>query len=47
MNGESRRELLLAETEWLAEHLDDPAIRIVDIRGIIKPPDLRGRRRHP
>lgn len=39
MSKGSRRQLLLAETEWLAEHLDDPAIRIADIRGIIKPPD--------
>ena len=30
---------LLAETDWLAEHLTDPSIRIVDIRGIIRPPD--------
>ncbi len=30
---------LLAETGWLAEHLADPSIRIVDIGGIIKPPD--------
>ncbi len=33
------RELLLVETEWLAGHLRDPALRIVDIRGIIRPPD--------
>lgn len=26
----------LAQTEWLAEHLDDPGIRIVDIRGYVK-----------
>ena len=30
---------LLAETDWLAEHLADPSLRIVDIRGIIRPPD--------
>jgi len=29
----------LAETDWLAEHLADPTLRIVDIRGIIRPPD--------
>ena len=30
---------LLVETDWLAHHLVDPSIRIVDIRGIIRPPD--------
>ncbi len=34
-----RRDTLLAETEWLAARLTDPTIRIVDIRGIIRPPD--------
>jgi thiosulfate/3-mercaptopyruvate sulfurtransferase len=33
------RAALLAETDWLAQHLTDPSIRIVDIRGIIRPPD--------
>lgn len=33
------RDALLVETDWLAEHLGDPALRVVDIRGIIKPPD--------
>ena len=33
------RESLLVETDWLADHLRDPMLRIVDIRGIIKPPD--------
>ena len=33
------RTRLLAETDWLTEHLTDPSIRIVDIRGIIRPPD--------
>lgn len=33
------RESLLVEPDWLASHLGDPALRIVDIRGIIKPPD--------
>lgn len=28
---------LLVETEWLAARLNDPEIRIVDIRGVIKP----------
>lgn len=39
MNAEGRREAFLAETEWLANHLDDPSVRVVDIRGLIKPPD--------
>lgn len=34
-----RRDRFLVETEWLAGHLDDPRLRVVDIRGIIKPPD--------
>jgi len=33
------RESLLVETDWLADHLFDAALRVVDIRGIIKPPD--------
>jgi thiosulfate/3-mercaptopyruvate sulfurtransferase len=32
------RDTLLAGTDWLAARLDDPGIRIVDIRGTIKPP---------
>jgi thiosulfate/3-mercaptopyruvate sulfurtransferase len=32
------RDALLAETEWLAAHLDDPTVRVVDIRGTIRPP---------
>jgi thiosulfate/3-mercaptopyruvate sulfurtransferase len=32
------RDALLAETDWLAGRLEDPAIRVVDIRGIIRPP---------
>jgi thiosulfate/3-mercaptopyruvate sulfurtransferase len=32
------RDALLATTDWLAAHLDDPQVRIVDIRGSIKPP---------
>ncbi len=35
----ARRDLLLVETDWLAVRLDDPRLRVVDIRGIIKPPD--------
>jgi len=30
----------LASTAWLAEHLDDPDIRVVDIRGYVKKQDL-------
>ena len=35
----SHRERLLVETAWLAEHLEDPTLRIVDIRGEIRSPD--------
>ena len=30
----------LAQTEWLAEHLHDPDVRVVDIRGYVKKRDL-------
>jgi thiosulfate/3-mercaptopyruvate sulfurtransferase len=30
----------LAQTEWLAENLDDPDLRVVDIRGYVKKRDL-------
>jgi thiosulfate/3-mercaptopyruvate sulfurtransferase len=30
----------LAQTEWLAEHLDVPDLRVVDIRGYVKKRDL-------
>src|SRR5438270_13909092 len=30
------RNRFLAETSWLAEHLDDPQIRIVDMRGYVR-----------
>lgn len=30
----------LASTAWLSEHLDDPDLRIVDIRGYVKKKDL-------
>lgn len=30
----------LVQTEWLAEHLDDPNVRVVDIRGYVKKRDL-------
>lgn len=32
------RESLLAETDWLETHLNAPWVRIVDIRGSIRPP---------
>ena len=35
----ARRGDLLVETDWLAEHLSDPSVRVVDIRGLIKPAD--------
>ena len=36
----------LVTTDWLAEHLDDPAIRVVDIRGYVKKTDFgEGRQR--
>lgn len=33
----SLREHMIVETDWLADHLDDPKLRIVDIRGTILP----------
>ena len=39
MQLSSPRTRLLVESGWLAEHLGDPSLRIVDIRGIIRPPD--------
>lgn len=39
MSGGSRREEFLVDTEWLAAHLADPGIRIVDMRGVIRPVD--------
>ena len=39
MSGPEPRESLLVETDWLARHLGDPVLRLVDIRGIIRPPD--------
>jgi len=30
----------LVTTDWLAEHLDDPNLRVVDIRGYVKKTDL-------
>lgn len=34
----------LVETNWLQEHLDDPGVRVVDIRGYVKKTDLGGGR---
>ncbi len=34
----------LATTDWLAEHLNDPEVRIVDIRGYVRKTDLGGGR---
>ena len=34
----SPRASLLVDTSWLAEHLDDSGLSVVDIRGSIKPP---------
>ncbi|HLC42119.1 MAG TPA: sulfurtransferase [Methylomirabilota bacterium] len=39
MGRSERSDAFLIETEWLAEHVSDPNLRIVDIRGIIKPED--------
>jgi thiosulfate/3-mercaptopyruvate sulfurtransferase len=33
---------VLVSTEWLAEHLGEPGLRIVDIRGYVKSTDLGG-----
>jgi thiosulfate/3-mercaptopyruvate sulfurtransferase len=30
------RDAWLADTEWLAAHLDDPTIRVVDMRGVVR-----------
>jgi thiosulfate/3-mercaptopyruvate sulfurtransferase len=36
----------LVTTDWLAEHLDDPGVRVVDIRGYVNKTDLgEGRQR--
>lgn len=36
----------LVSTEWLAEHLGEPALRVVDIRGYVKTTDLGQGRQH-
>ncbi|HEY7676076.1 MAG TPA: sulfurtransferase [Candidatus Methylomirabilis sp.] len=37
MTGASSNQQLLVETDWLGARLDDANVRIVDIRGIIRP----------
>ena len=34
----------LVNTEWLQDHLEDPEVRVVDIRGYVKKTDLGGGR---
>jgi thiosulfate/3-mercaptopyruvate sulfurtransferase len=36
MTVQARREQFLVETSWLAEHLNDPDLRIVDMRGYVR-----------
>ncbi len=36
------RDHLLIETSWLAEHLDDPTVRIVDMRGYVRTTEQDG-----
>src|SRR5437763_9325569 len=36
MTGTSPRDRWLAETGWLAAHLDDPRVRVVDMRGVVE-----------
>ena len=36
----------LVSTEWLVEHLDDPGLRVVDIRGYVNTTDLGEGRQH-
>ena len=37
----NNRDEFLVETDWLARHLDDPAVRVVDIRGSVPPVPTR------
>ncbi|MGE5850165.1 MAG: sulfurtransferase, partial [Candidatus Methylomirabilota bacterium] len=41
MSTTSRREEFLVDTEWLAARLGDPAMRLVDMRGMVRPPDAQ------
>src|SRR5579883_49476 len=36
------RSHFLVETDWLAEHLNDPALRIVDMRGYVRTQEQNG-----
>src|SRR3972149_3918981 len=38
---EHRRDWPLVETDWLAAHLEDPAVRVVDVRGSIRPSPIQ------
>ena len=38
MSESSRRSQFLVDTAWLAARLQDPTLRIVDVRGVIRPP---------
>src|SRR5919201_5141850 len=40
MTDSSVRAKLLAEPAWLAAHLDDPQVRVVDMRGYVRTVDL-------
>ncbi len=40
MSEQYARPELLAETAWLSEHLDDPTIRLVDMRGYVRLTEL-------
>src|SRR5437763_5796119 len=40
MTGTSPRDGLLADTGWLAAHLEDPQVRVVDMRGYVRTVDL-------
>jgi len=39
---EQERNQFLVETSWLAEHLDDPQVRIVDMRGYVRTVPRKG-----
>ena len=44
--SESQLPGTLVTTEWLAAHLDDPAVRVVDIRGYVTTTDLGEGKQH-
>ncbi len=44
--SESQLPGTLVSTEWLAEHLEDPTVRVVDIRGYVHTTDLGEGRQH-